>query len=177
MSIIKIQSISLTIIVSLLLSGCVVTPDMLASSQACNANRSFSLGVNDGVAGKAMAMDFSYLCPTGTQDIMQKAYRDGYLEGKKRQKGRQDNVGEINGNINTGISININQGRHGNDNDLRPEINKNYYCDISAFGENFSAFGRTELETRQSVKSKCESTNGNGSIFCEVGKIECQNNK
>lgn len=158
----------------LLLSGCALSAADLVPPQSCNASTSFTRGMNDGMAGGPMDSNYIHFCPENTQNATQQGYRDGYMKGRemKRQDAQISTMPES-----SDININIGNDRPGRGNWRPANSGRNYFCKIKAFGTEYSAFGRTELETRQAVKTKCEAEHGTDSMFCRTENMDCQKNK
>jgi hypothetical protein len=157
-----------------MLSGCTLSAADLVPPQSCNASTSFTRGMNDGMAGGPMDSNYIQFCPENTQNAMQQGYRDGYIRGREMKR-QDEQISTM--PTSSDVNINIGNDRPGRGNWRPANTGRNYFCKIKAFGTEHSAFGRTELETRQAVRAKCEADNGSDSMFCRNENIDCQKNK
>lgn len=170
-----VQRVILTAATLTLLSGCTLQASDMVDPRSCNPSTSFTRGMNDGTAAGRMDSDYINLCPENSRNAMQQAYRDGYMQGRETR--REDERSEHPASSAPDVNINVGHQRPGNGKPTGAATERQYFCKVKTFGTEYSAFGRTELETRLTVQKKCEAGNGQDSMFCRAEKIDCQVNK
>lgn len=103
----------------------------------CHYDGAFEEGMNDGRAGRDMNSGFASLCAASQQPGVRAGYREGY------QSGLASRAAEL-----------AAAPRH-----------RGFVCEVSVFGDTFTAFGATEEEARAATRAQCGEKRGK-TMFC-----------
>lgn len=112
--------------------------------QACSEEGAYSAGMNDGRGGERMNSGYNALCEEPDKARAASAYRTGYADGLKSMKEAQPQV-----------VINVNQ----------QSARKKWVCQISAWGQTFTASADRRDDAVKDVKGSCRQTSN--SLVCD----------
>ena len=127
-------------------------------NHTCNYDAAYEAGHNDSRELKKLNTSQYQNCPEEKRKDAINGYKEGYAKGKPliEKSGASIQIG--------GTTINIPGKKN----------NKAYFCELSAFTDNFEAFGPTQLEATMNVVKLCRAKHNE--MHCDKDEVECRVN-